>query len=125
MNWLNDFNSTNGKILASIFMAIFVVMTVCLMEVADKHFNEILLLELLSFIAAWAGISYVQFAKKRDTYKPAYPADEDGPAAPAPVSPAAARAHPEAPLIRAVLQEGADKDARLAAGSHFGERGIE
>lgn len=79
MNWLNDFNSTNGKIIAGITMAHIVIITVCWMEAAGKHFNEILLLEVLTFIAAWAGLSYVQFAKKRDTFKPALPADEDGP----------------------------------------------
>lgn len=67
MSWVNNLNSTNWKIFAGVSMAHIVVVTACAMEVAGAHFNEIILLELLTFIAAWAGISYAQFAKQRTT----------------------------------------------------------
>lgn len=64
---LSNWNSTSGKTLAGISMAHIVLITVCAMEVAGRHFNDILLLELLAFVAAWAGISYQQFKTKRET----------------------------------------------------------
>lgn len=84
MNWLNDFNSTNGKIIAGITMAHIVIITVCWMEMQGRHFDSVLLIECLGFVGLWAGISYAQFVKKRETFKPAYPADEDGPVPPVP-----------------------------------------
>jgi hypothetical protein len=43
----------------------------------------------LAFVAAWAGLSYAQFAKKRDTYASPSPDSEraDVPVVPAPASP--------------------------------------
>lgn len=65
----NNINSTNAKIFAGILFSLIVVCTACGMEIAGKHFNEILLLELLTFCATWAGISYAQFRTKRTTEK--------------------------------------------------------
>lgn len=124
MKWLNDFNSTNGKIVAGIVMAIMVVGTVCGMEIAGRHFNEIVLLEVFTFIATWAGISYAQFAKKRDTFKPALPADEDGPAPEAPMRLTSEVPRGVDPDLASALQTGASRDAHLAARSHFGEMGV-
>lgn len=99
MRWLNEFNSTNAKILAGIVMGLGVTVLFCTAVANGWDIPEVALGEMLTFIAAWAGISYLQFAKKRDSFvapSPDSARSGDVPAdSPAPVAPLA----PEPPAL--------------------------
>lgn len=67
MRWLNEVNSTNLKIFTGCVMAVELITAAIVLEAAGKHFNEVLFLECAALVTAWAGVSYMQFAKKRET----------------------------------------------------------
>jgi len=67
MNWINSVNTTNLKIVTGCIAFWQLVTSVIIFEFLGKHFNEVLFLEAAALVTAWAGVSYAQFAKKRDT----------------------------------------------------------
>ncbi len=67
MNWINNINTTNLKIVTGCVAFWQLVTSVIIFEFLGKHFNEVLFLEASALVTAWAGVSYAQFAKKRDT----------------------------------------------------------
>lgn len=67
MNWINTVNTTNLKIVVGCFAFLQLVTAVIVFEYFGRHFNEVLFLECAGLVTAWASVSYLQFAKKRDT----------------------------------------------------------
>ena len=140
--WLNDLNITNARIVVSIGLAAFGVI-VCLLGVTFMGWEptekqERLLLGIAVVVLTMQGFDVIQFASKRFSDAglaaaknstlppPAQPVPQDnGDTSSAPSSLSKTPPRSMDPALASALQEGADKDARLAAGSHFGERGIE
>lgn len=97
--WIATVASTNFKIVVGAFLAIGTMIFYfgseirCVFyypEAACRAIDSTNFGLWLGFVAAWAGLSYVQFAKKRDTYAAPSPDSEraEVPASPAPSTPA-------------------------------------
>jgi hypothetical protein len=96
--WLKDLASTNFKIAIGALLACSTGLFYYMSEVrCSFHSQPCRPIDStnfglwLAFVAAWAGISYAQYAKKRDTYASPSPDSERAnvPSDPAPTSPAA------------------------------------
>ena len=75
--------STNYRIFVTMLLTSLVIVTVCGGLILEKHIDNGTLTATYVFLAAMAGVDYLQFSKKRDTYQPSPPSPpdiEDGPA---------------------------------------------
>lgn len=92
--WITTFSSTNWKIATGMFLSVATMFFYfgseihCLERKDCRPIDSVNFAAWLSFVAAWASISYLQFAKKRDTYAAPSPDSEraDVPATPAPTT---------------------------------------
>ena len=72
--WVTGLASTNWKIAIGMLMSMCTMVFYfsseirCRWEAACRPIDSTNFGLWLTFVAAWAGLSYVQFAKKRDTY---------------------------------------------------------
>lgn len=125
-DWVNDLNTTNFRIVTSIILTAFAVFVVFI-GVTFVHWEptdrQITVLEgVAGVLLTMMGFDVIQFIGKRQT--DAALAAAKNPSQPVQASvvsePSKESGDPE---IKALLQYGADRDARLAAGGHFGEKG--
>ena len=75
--FLQNLPSTNFRILVTMVLAalVIVVVGVCLLMQKDLPLD--VLIATYAFLAAMAGVDYLQYGKKRDTYIPSPPAAVD------------------------------------------------
>lgn len=75
--WLADLPSTNFRIFVTMLCVFLTTVTVDLLLWFEKEVQEVVFGLWLGFLAAMAGVDYVQFAKKRDTHMEAPPSRPD------------------------------------------------
>jgi hypothetical protein len=70
--WINGVNSTSLKVVTGCVLAVMLTAFYCFVQsiqtlIKDEPIDPVILGEVLAFAAAFAGIAYKQFAKKRET----------------------------------------------------------
>lgn len=87
--WITELPSTNFKIVVGTFMSLCTMAFYFIGTILGHPIDSVNFGLWLGYIAAWGGLSYAQFAKKRETYAAPSPDSEraDVPVPPAPVSP--------------------------------------
>lgn len=87
--WIDELASTNFKIIVGAFMSVCTMIFYFAGTILGRSIDSVNFGLWLGYVAAWAGLSYVQFAKKRDTYAAPSPDSEraEVPPAPAPSTP--------------------------------------
>ena len=93
--WVTSMASTNWKIAVGMFMSVCTMIFYfgseirCRWQAGCRPIDSTNWGLWLTFVAAWAGISYIQYAKKRETYASPSPDSERAnvPSDPAPASP--------------------------------------
>jgi hypothetical protein len=77
MKWLSDLNTTNWRIFTTMFLAAGTIGTVNVCLFMEKELPLNVLISTFSFLAVMAGVDYLQYAKKRETYIPSPPNPKD------------------------------------------------
>lgn len=68
MKWLDDFPSTNGKVVWSMSMSTIVVLTLVFVGIIlNRPIQEAVMYGVLGFLGLWAGLDVTQYVKKRQT----------------------------------------------------------
>jgi hypothetical protein len=107
-DWLKDLASTNFKIAVGAFLAVSTALFYfgsemrCIAYASEAQCRPIDSTNFglwLAFVASWGGLTYLQFAKKRDTYAAPSPDSERAnvPATPPPATPGASADLPKEP----------------------------
>ena len=94
--WIDQLASTNFKIVVGAFMSLCTMAFYFVGTILGKDIDSINFGLWLGYVAAWAGLSYVQFKTKRETYAAPSP---DSERADVPVPPAPAVAVPPEPQV--------------------------
>jgi hypothetical protein len=87
--WISELASTNFKIVVGAFMSLCTMAFYFIGTILNRPIDSVNFGLWLGYVAAWAGLSYVQFAKKRETYAAPSPDSEraEVPVPPAPTTP--------------------------------------
>lgn len=75
--WLDNLPSTNFKIFISALLSCGTALVLFTAFLLDIEVDEAILALWLGYLGAFAGINYLQFAKKRETYRPSPPNTPD------------------------------------------------
>lgn len=75
--WLDNLPSTNFKIFISALLSCGTALVLFAAFILRIPVNESVLALWLGYLGAFAGINYLQFAKKRETYRPSPPNTPD------------------------------------------------
>lgn len=77
MSFLGDLPSTSYRIFVTTLCFVAITVTVCACLWFEKEVDIAVLGTMLAATTGMAGVDYLQFAKKRDTYQPSPPATPD------------------------------------------------